>query len=83
MSENQPTRADWTDAPPVPVGDPRAAFRQHLAETGHKGFVREDDTARCGTCGFYLRLAGSLQAAFGVCGNELASTWICHSHAAS
>jgi hypothetical protein len=28
--------------------------------------------AHCGTCGFYLRLSGSLQAAFGVCGNELA-----------
>ncbi len=24
----------------------------------------------CGTCGFYLPLAGSLSAAFGVCGNE-------------
>ena len=28
--------------------------------------------AHCGTCGFYLRLAGSMRAAFGVCGNELA-----------
>jgi Protein of unknown function (DUF3027) len=26
----------------------------------------------CGTCGFYLPLAGSLGAAFGACGNELA-----------
>ena len=26
----------------------------------------------CGTCGFFLPLAGSLRAAFGVCGNELA-----------
>jgi hypothetical protein len=26
----------------------------------------------CGTCGFFLSLAGSLAAAFGVCGNELA-----------
>lgn len=26
-------------------------------------------TARCGTCGFYLPLAGSLRQAFGVCGN--------------
>jgi hypothetical protein len=25
----------------------------------------------CGTCGFYLPLAGSLRAAFGVCGNEI------------
>ena len=28
--------------------------------------------AHCGTCGFYVRLSGSLRAAFGVCGNELA-----------
>ncbi len=28
--------------------------------------------AHCGSCGFLLRLGGSLQAAFGVCGNELA-----------
>jgi hypothetical protein len=27
---------------------------------------------RCGTCGFYVSLAGSLRAAFGVCANELA-----------
>ncbi|MEO9220833.1 MAG: DUF3027 domain-containing protein [Mycobacteriaceae bacterium] len=27
----------------------------------------------CGTCGYYLPLAGSLQAAFGVCGNEMAA----------
>ncbi len=27
------------------------------------------DNARCGTCGFYLPLAGSLRQAFGVCGN--------------
>ena len=26
----------------------------------------------CGTCGFYLPLAGSLGAAFGACGNEFA-----------
>ncbi|MET8063876.1 DUF3027 domain-containing protein, partial [Micromonospora sp. NPDC005313] len=25
--------------------------------------------ARCGTCGFYLPLAGSLRLAFGACGN--------------
>ena len=28
--------------------------------------------ARCGTCGFYLPLAGSLRQAFGACGNLLA-----------
>jgi hypothetical protein len=29
-------------------------------------------TARCGTCGFYLPLAGALRQAFGVCGNYYA-----------
>lgn len=29
--------------------------------------------ARCGTCGFYLQLAGSLRQAFGVCGNVYAA----------
>ena len=29
--------------------------------------------ARCGTCGFYLPLAGSLRQAFGVCGNLYAA----------
>jgi hypothetical protein len=28
--------------------------------------------ARCGTCGFYLPVAGSLRAMFGVCGNLFA-----------
>jgi hypothetical protein len=28
--------------------------------------------ARCGSCGFYLHLAGSMRQAFGVCGNEYA-----------
>ena len=28
--------------------------------------------ARCGSCGFYLQLAGSMRQAFGVCGNEYA-----------
>ena len=28
----------------------------------------------CGTCGFFLPLAGSLQAAFGACANEVAET---------
>jgi hypothetical protein len=29
-------------------------------------------SARCGSCGFYLQLAGSMRQAFGVCGNEYA-----------
>jgi hypothetical protein len=30
------------------------------------------DSARCGTCGFYLPLAGNLRQMFGVCANEYA-----------
>jgi Protein of unknown function (DUF3027) len=30
-------------------------------------------TLHCGTCGYYLPMAGSLRAAFGVCGNEMSS----------
>jgi hypothetical protein len=30
--------------------------------------------AHCGTCGFFLQLAGSMRGAFGVCGNELAQS---------
>ena len=30
--------------------------------------------AHCGSCGFLLPLAGSLQAAFGVCGNDITET---------
>ena len=26
---------------------------------------------RCGTCGFFVSLAGALSAGFGVCGNEV------------
>ncbi|MFD0583965.1 DUF3027 domain-containing protein [Dactylosporangium darangshiense] len=34
--------------------------------------VAAPSSARCGSCGFYLQLAGSLRQAFGVCGNEYA-----------
>jgi hypothetical protein len=34
--------------------------------------VAAPNAARCGSCGFYLQLAGSLRRAFGVCGNEFA-----------
>lgn len=57
-----------------------------LSRTGREGAARRwqqgprgpgADMARaapdaCGTCGFFLSLAGSLSAAFGVCGNEYA-----------
>jgi hypothetical protein len=54
--------------------------RLDLAERWHDGAAGPDSPmarqapARCGTCGFYLPLAGSLAAAFGVCGNDITAT---------
>ncbi|HVX45766.1 MAG TPA: DUF3027 domain-containing protein [Mycobacteriales bacterium] len=49
-----------------------AAERWQSGETGPRTAMAAHAPARCGTCGFYLQLAGSLRAAFGVCGNEYA-----------
>lgn len=49
-----------------------AAQRWHGGEFGPGSPMAATAPAACGTCGFYLPLAGSLRAAFGVCGNELA-----------
>jgi hypothetical protein len=54
--------------------------RQDTAERWYEGEHGPDaeiakaapSDARCGTCGFYLPVAGSLRALFGVCGNLLA-----------
>lgn len=52
--------------------------RSEAAERWYAGdFGPDTETARlapgaCGTCGFFLPLAGSMQAAFGVCGNAVA-----------
>jgi hypothetical protein len=52
--------------------------RYDAAERWQEGdFGPDSDMARsapdhCGTCGFYLSVAGSMRAAFGVCGNEFA-----------
>ncbi|MFI6171235.1 DUF3027 domain-containing protein [Nocardia sp. NPDC051052] len=50
--------------------------REEAAERWHAEFGPEADMAKaapstCGLCGFYLPLAGSLRAAFGVCGNAM------------
>jgi hypothetical protein len=47
------------------------AERWLLGENGPDAPMAKQAPAHCGTCGFYLPLAGSLQAAFGVCGNEI------------
>jgi hypothetical protein len=48
-----------------------AADRWHSGEHGPDSPMARHAPAHCGTCGFYLPLAGSLQAGFGVCGNEV------------
>ncbi|MGV9610489.1 DUF3027 domain-containing protein [Nocardia xishanensis] len=50
--------------------------RIEAAERWYSEYGPETDMAKaapatCGTCGFYLPLAGALRAAFGVCGNAM------------
>ena len=47
------------------------AERWYAGEHGPDTAMARQAPGRCGTCGFFLPLAGSLQAGFGVCGNEL------------
>lgn len=47
-----------------------AAERWYTGQHGPDTPMARQAPARCGTCGFFLPLAGSLQAGFGVCGNE-------------
>jgi len=49
------------------------AQRWYDGEYGPDTPMARQAPARCGTCGFLLPLAGSLQAGFGVCGNEISS----------
>jgi hypothetical protein len=51
-----------------------AAERWYNGENGPASPMARNAPAHCGTCGFYLSLAGSLQAGFGVCGNEISNT---------
>lgn len=52
-------------------GRAQAAQRWGGGEFGPRSDMARSAPASCGTCGFYLALAGSLRAAFGVCGNEV------------
>lgn len=54
------------------LGRFRAAKRWRGGEFGPRSDMARSAPGRCGTCGFYLPLGGSLRAAFGVCGNEIA-----------
>ena len=51
-----------------------AAERWHGGERGPDSPMARQAQAHCGTCGFFLPLAGALQAGFGVCGNEVTDT---------
>lgn len=51
-----------------------AAERWFTGDNGPDSPMARAAPARCGTCGFLLALAGSLQAGFGVCANEITAT---------
>ncbi|MBB1160104.1 MULTISPECIES: DUF3027 domain-containing protein [Amycolatopsis] len=49
-----------------------AAARWHGGEFGPRSDMARSAPATCGTCGFFVPLAGSLRAAFGACTNDIA-----------
>ncbi|MEU4716136.1 DUF3027 domain-containing protein [Micromonospora purpureochromogenes] len=62
------------------LGRPRVLSREGRTETAERWYegdhgpsapisVAAPAAARCGTCGFYLPLAGAMRQAFGACGN--------------
>lgn len=51
-----------------------AADRWQSGDQGPRSSMARHAPAHCGTCGFYLPLAGSLRVGFGVCGNEITDT---------
>ncbi|GAC59379.1 hypothetical protein GSI01S_02_00180 [Gordonia sihwensis NBRC 108236] len=50
-----------------------AAQRWYDGEFGPDSAMARNARHSCGTCGFYLPLAGALHGAFGVCANELSA----------
>jgi Protein of unknown function (DUF3027) len=54
------------------LGREETAERWYSGSGGPDTRMARHSPAPCGTCGFYLPLAGSLRALFGVCGNEFA-----------
>ncbi len=51
-----------------------AADRWYDGDRGPRSAMARHAPAPCGTCGFLVLLAGSLQAGFGVCANEVTDT---------
>ncbi|SFW62028.1 DUF3027 domain-containing protein [Amycolatopsis australiensis] len=54
------------------LGRTEAAARWHGGEFGPRSDMARSAPDVCGTCGFFVPLAGSLRGMFGVCGNEIA-----------
>ncbi|WP_290851791.1 DUF3027 domain-containing protein [Gordonia sp. (in: high G+C Gram-positive bacteria)] len=54
-------------------GRAEAAQRWHDGEYGPASEMARSARHSCGTCGFYLPIAGALHGAFGVCANEMAA----------
>ncbi|WP_280760170.1 DUF3027 domain-containing protein [Prescottella agglutinans] len=54
-------------------GRVECAERWHESDYGPDSDMAKAAPSTCELCGFYLPLAGSLHAAFGVCGNEMAA----------
>ncbi|MGF7233497.1 MAG: DUF3027 domain-containing protein [Frankia sp.] len=54
------------------LGREEAAERWYTGEAGPTAQIAKVAPAHCGTCGFHVRLAGTLSRLFGVCANELA-----------
>jgi Protein of unknown function (DUF3027) len=54
------------------LGREETAERWYGGDGGPEAAMARHAPAHCGTCGFFLPLAGALRAMFGVCGNEFA-----------
>ena len=53
-------------------GRDAASKRWHEGESGPNTAITQYATKLCGSCGFFLPIAGSLRSSFGVCANALA-----------
>jgi hypothetical protein len=54
------------------LGRTEAAARWHGGEFGPRSDMARSAPDVCGTCGFFVPLAGSLRGVFGVCSNDIA-----------
>ncbi|MEV6877125.1 DUF3027 domain-containing protein [Amycolatopsis sp. NPDC051128] len=54
------------------LGRSEAAARWHGGEFGPRSDMARSAPDVCGTCGFFVPLAGSLRGVFGVCSNDIA-----------